>query len=416
MNPRNKKTESLQSLLDRADSSLLKELILKWCLDEPQLQQNCLKFLRSRTDLTTDEEGDANTEEAFTIWGEVESDLSELDEFGGGDEDTEDYVAQQLYDLEKKLCETTLPRRDRRDLLEEVIPYIQSGNAGMDDPLYDVAYATCKDDEDLRYFAQRLEEHGKNWELTHAMRIYREIGDGEKYLALRTNRLEYGMDYHDLATYFRDQGNDEQAIAEVDTGLKQGKGRMNELRDLAAHYAEKSGNRQRVLDLRYTQTIDRMNLQSYEEFKNFCTKEEWRQYEPQIVKALRNSSDLVRLRIYMQRQDYENAVEALKEMNYPRMSWDEGGIMEIVERLEPLYPEEVLTYYSLGLGNQPWTRTRKDYAHDAEAVKRIRNVLLNRLKQSERWKSFARSLKSANRNRPAFQQELAAKILDWHSI
>ena len=31
---------------------------------------------------------------------------------------------------------------------------------------------------------------------------------------------------------------------------------MNEWRDLAAHYAEKSGNRQRVLDLRYTLALD----------------------------------------------------------------------------------------------------------------------------------------------------------------
>lgn len=43
-------------------------------------------------------------------------------------------------------------------------------------------------------------------------------------------------------------------------------------------------------------------------------------------------------------------------------------------------------------------------------------LLLNRLKQPNRWKSFARSLKSANRRRPAFQQELAAKIPSWHSI
>jgi hypothetical protein len=31
-----------------------------------------------------------------------------------------------------------------------VLPFITSGNAGLDDPLYDLAYATCYRDEDWR--------------------------------------------------------------------------------------------------------------------------------------------------------------------------------------------------------------------------------------------------------------------------
>lgn len=78
--------------------------------------------------------------------------------------------------------------------IDEVIPYIRSGNAGMDDSLHEVAYAACRDDEDLRDLAERLERLEQDWPLDHARRIYRQIGDREKYLALRSRRMEYGLD------------------------------------------------------------------------------------------------------------------------------------------------------------------------------------------------------------------------------
>jgi len=45
-------------------------------------------------------------------------------------------------------------------LLDKVSPYIRNGNAGMDDVLYDVAYAACRDDEDWRDLAERFESLG----------------------------------------------------------------------------------------------------------------------------------------------------------------------------------------------------------------------------------------------------------------
>ena len=112
--------------------------------------------------------------------------------------------------------------------------YIYSGNSGMDDALYEVAYALCQDDEDWREFAIQLESSGKDYLLDHARGIYRKLGDRDKYLALRSRRMEYGADYHDLASFHWEQGERDKAMAIAREGLQKAKGRMDELRAFVA--------------------------------------------------------------------------------------------------------------------------------------------------------------------------------------
>lgn len=40
------------------------------------------------------------------------------------------------------------------------------------------------------------------WYTLSARNIYRRIGDRNKYLELRARHMEYGADYHDLATFY----------------------------------------------------------------------------------------------------------------------------------------------------------------------------------------------------------------------
>ena len=64
----------------------------------------------------------------LTLWHEVEPELSELDEYGGGDYSLMEDVGEGLYQLYKKLQEITLTEEDRGALLNEVVSYIESGN------------------------------------------------------------------------------------------------------------------------------------------------------------------------------------------------------------------------------------------------------------------------------------------------
>lgn len=269
---KNKATSRLAELVRAAEAAILGQLVERLAGTRPDVRRECLEFLQKHVVLAS--QADTESAALFALWEELESDLAELDEYGGGDHGTEDHVGELLYELSTKLKRSRIARDDRRSLLEEVLPYIRSGNAGMDDALYEVAYAASRDDEDLRYFAQLLEEIGKDWPLDHARRIYRKIGDREKYLALRSRRMEYGADYYDLATFYWKQGDREQALAIAREGMRRGKGRMDELRAFMAERAKKSGDREGYLELQFEQATEELTLASYRSFRKLCRAEE----------------------------------------------------------------------------------------------------------------------------------------------
>jgi hypothetical protein len=140
-----------------------------------------------------------------------------------------DHVADLIYDIQQKLAGKKINEEIRRQLLDEVIPFIKSDNAGLDDSLYDLAYSTCYSDEDWRHLAAALEAINKEWPTDHARRIYRKLGDREKYLELRCTKLVYGGDYYDLAAFYWDEGNRAKALAVAEEGKKKGQGRIGRI-------------------------------------------------------------------------------------------------------------------------------------------------------------------------------------------
>ncbi len=229
-----KSATALETLIEAADAAVLGQLVQQLASGAPAVQRQCLEFLQKHVKSPAEVMVAADVETVFALWDELEGDLAELDEYGGGPDETEERVADLLDDLAQKLKQCATPTDDRLALLDELMPYIESGNSGLEDCLYDVAYALCQDDGDWREFAARLESSGRDWPLDHARRIYRKLGDRGKYLALRARRMEYGADYHDLATFHWEQGERDEAMAIAREGLKKAKGRMDELRAFVA--------------------------------------------------------------------------------------------------------------------------------------------------------------------------------------
>lgn len=411
------KSDPLTKLIDTADRAVLGELIRQLAAARPETRRVCLGFLKEHVTVSSEVESRAEAQATLSLWDELEPDLAELDEYGGGDYETQDYVGGLLYDLREKLGESEIPRDDRRALLDEVIPFIGSRNSGMEDALYDVAYAACRDEADWRDLAERLEALGQDWPCDHARRIYRRIGDRENFLELRQRRMEYGADYHDLATFYWECGEPEQALAVGREGLDEAKGRMNELRAFMAERAKESGDRQGYLELQFGQAVDRLTLEKYKAFKKQCTAEEWRHYEPRTLEALGKSWLEDQLEIRMHRKEYKQALAILSQTRYPGHR-DFGGtrVLKVAARLEKEYPEQILAFYMSGLGNLNESRTRKVYAHKAGVAKMVRHVWVDILNAPDRWKTFARNVKTDNARRPAFQEEFAKAVPGWRDI
>lgn len=234
------KSDALETLLSKADKNILVELIQKLVTTHKDCQRESISFLRDNVSADKKTNQAADDDAIKLLWDELESDLSDMDEYGGADYDTVDYVEGLLYDLAEMLSKKKKASLNtRRWLLDRVIPYIESGNSGSDDALHEVAYATAYNQEDFHVLAIRLEETGKEWPMDHARRIYRQIGEREKYIKLRLRRMQYGADYHDLATFYWKENEKQKAIELVQKGLKEATGRMDELKAFASKISKK---------------------------------------------------------------------------------------------------------------------------------------------------------------------------------
>ena len=199
---------------------------------------------------------------------------------------------------------------------------------------------------------------GGDWKLDHARRIYRRLGNREKYLELRQRQLSTGTDYFDLADFHWKAGEKQKAMEVAEEGLLRGKGCMDELRQFVAKRAKSAGNRKRYLTLQFDQAIDHLTCDKYKAFRKLCTAAEWTRYEAKILAQLENAWDTEQLRIRMHRKEDEEAVAVLTRSRYPINAWDSAYQLQTAKRLESRYPKAILEYYLSGLGNIKTNATR----------------------------------------------------------
>jgi len=79
------------------DEKTLGKIILHLASADISIRRHCLDFLRGTIRLPDDEPSAAEAESASVLWEELEGDLAELDEYGGGDDEMTDRVSSLLY-------------------------------------------------------------------------------------------------------------------------------------------------------------------------------------------------------------------------------------------------------------------------------------------------------------------------------
>jgi hypothetical protein len=411
-----KKQDALSELLAAAPHAVLTDLILEIAAWHPDVRRECFDFLKSHASVSEALKSRSEGEIILALWAELAPDLEELDDCGGGDYDLVDHVEELLHQVCTQLQSGKVGPEYRREILDQVLPYIKSGNAGVDDMLYEVAYAACYTDADLRGLAEAFEALGGDWQVEHARRIYRRLGDRDKYLELRARRMELGVDYHDLATFYWERGEKQKALQVAEEGLGKARGRMDELRLFVADRAKEAGDRDKYMALQFEQTVDDLTLNTYHAFKKMCRKDEWERFEPRILARLDRAWRTEQLKIRMHRREYDEAVALLAEKGYPLMRWDGGEEARIAKRLEKRYPEEILTYYLSGLGSLTSNAPRKEYARKARVMAKVRRMLVEVIGDESRWIRFATKVKKDNIRRPAFQEEFGRVLPGWREL
>lgn len=403
-------------MLETAPKTKLVDLLVRVAGTRPDVRRECLDYLNRHTALSPSRKKQSVGEKLLALWDELAPDLDELDAYGGGDYDVDIHVSSLLQEIAQALSRNKIEAAYRQQLLDHVLPYIESGNAGLDDDLYDVAYAACYTDDDWRALAKAFETMGGDWKLDHARRIYRRLGNREKYLELRQRKLATGTDYYDLADFHWKAGEKQKAMEVAEAGLLRGKGRMDELRQFVAKRVKSAGDRERYLALQFDQTIDHLTCDKYKAFRKLCTAAEWKRYEAKILVQLENAWDTEQLRIRMHRKEHEEAVAVLTRSRYPLYAWDSAYELQTATRLESRYPEAILKYYLSGLGNLKTNAPRKEYTRKAQVMKKVHHVLVDVLHDAPRWRDFAIKVKQDNIKRPAFQEEFAKAVPGWQAL
>jgi hypothetical protein len=411
-----KQDDPLAALLETAPKAKLVDLLVRVAATRPDVRRECFDYLKKHATLTPSQQQQSEGEKLLAQWAELAPDLDELDAYGGGDYDADFHVSSLLQEIAQALSRKKTEAAYRQQLLDNVLPYIESGNAGLDDDLYDVAYAVCYTDDDWRALAEAFETMGGDWKLDHARRIYRRLGNREKYLELRQRKLATGTDYFDLADFHWKAGERHKAMKVAEEGLLRGKGRMDELRQFVARRAKSAGNRERYLALQFDQAIDHLTCDKYKAFRKLCTAAEWKRYEAKILAQLENAWDTEQLRIRMHRKEHEEAVAVLTRSRYPLYAWDSAYELQTARRLESRYPEAILKYYLSGLGNFKSNAPRKEYTRKAQVMKKVHHVLVDVLHDAPRWRDFAIKVKQDNIKRPAFQEEFAKAVPGWQAL
>jgi hypothetical protein len=408
--------DPLAALLETTPKAKLVDLLVRVAATRPAVRRECLDYLNLHTALSPSRKKQSEGKKLLAQWAELAPDLDELDAYGGGDYDADIHVSSLLQEIAQGLSRKKIDADYRQKLLDNALPYIESGNAGLDDGLYDLAYAACYTDADWRALAEAFETMGGDWKLDHARRIYRRLGDRRKYLELRQRKLATGTDYFDLADFHWKAGEKQKAMEVAETGLLKSKGRMDELRQFVAKRVKSAGNRERYLALQFDQATDPLTCDKYKTFRKLCTVAEWKCYEAKILARLENARDTEQLRIRMHRKEYEEAVAVLTRGRYPLYAWDSDYELQTARRLEGRYPEAILKYYLSGLGNLKTNATRKEYTRKAQAMKKVHHLLVDVLSDASRWRDFALKVKKENIKRPAFQEEFTKAVPGWQAL
>ena len=416
MDKKHREKDPLTQLLAASSHQALTELVLEIVKEFPETLRKCYDFLRASVPAPESIEKQSEGEAVMAIWSKLEPDLKELNGCGGGDYTTVDYVWDLMEEIIDRLGSKNIDADYRREIIDLALPFIKSGDSGMEDQLYEVIYAACYDDEDFRKLAQDLEMIGSDWPLRNAREIYRSIGDREKYLELRNKSMTFGLDYHDLAEYYWECGEKEKALQTAEEGLRKATGRMDELREFVAARSLEAGNRERFMELQLEQALLGLTLEKYMALEKLCTPDEWEGVEIKIVRSLENTRPAAQLSILLYRKEYDKALATLLQKSQPESQWEGGYGFNAAQKLEKLYPEEILEYYVSALGDLDGGYHRGDYARKAKVMFKVRHMLIDVIGDEARWKELAGKVKHMNRRRPAFQDEFSKIIPGWRDL
>ncbi|MEA3514193.1 MAG: hypothetical protein U9R34_01850 [Nanoarchaeota archaeon] len=338
------------------------------------------------------------------LWEEADEIISKFNLYGGGPEDEEEIVYDNLREITELFNQDNLDEYTKKKFIEKCIRYYFLGNSGFDDILIESIFSICCKKGDWLFVIQKLKEDSKDHsqDYTHdlIMRIYRhELHDYENYLKERMSDLKYGMDYYDLVTYFDERGDKGKAIEAAEEGLAKGEGRISDLIEFMLDYYKKQNDYQNTLKFMICKYQDSPCLGKYKGIKKFCKKRDWGGISKKLYQfVISRSYANIKADIDYHNKDYQLV------LNYVQDSY--GAFDDWAERLEPHFPKEILKRYMQIIHNHVETKKVRNYCEAAHYCRGVKRIFCKIMNNKEEWDLFIASLREKYPNLPALQREL----------
>lgn len=350
----------------------------------------------------------------------------------------------------------------RQEIISGLMQEYLNQNCGIIDAIYSTAFSLCTEDSDYRILIEALERRNKansfhSYTTQLLAQLYEIIGDVDSQVKVLGERLQYGLDYWQLAEFWLKKGEQQKVLEIVQEGIEKGTGRKTELYTFMLNYYQEHHDIGKIYLLLH-QKIDRkefgqydpietdpiyqflwdyyvkehnygqikvllelcfsqghINLELYQTAEKYLEAEDWHHFESKIRQFLNSKIQVesqkfgswnipvgtqereILAGIYAYKNDKENLLETIK---------NSGQLLKIYEiTLVDDYPLVYLQKYQEIVEKLIDHRGRENYQLAAYYARSIKEIYISKLQKPEAWKKYIADILMGNKKLKALQEE-----------
>ena len=353
-----------------------------------------------------DFENENNYSEYSSLWGEAEEIISKFNEYGGGDEDDEEIVYDNLNKIVEIFQQEKLDEKTKIEFINNCFECYFWGNSGFDDLLRDGAFDVCNSEENWLLVIEKLRKSNSSYDQERIMDIYKDkLNDDDSYLKFRMGKLYYGMDYLDLVDYYIKKKNIEKAVKIAKEGIEKGEGRIIDLIEFLLKFYIKNKDYENSLKYYIQSFNEDPSFEEYKKIKQFCKKEDFKKVSKKLYELINDGrSREVKAEIDFYNEDYQLVFNYVKERELD--FFYDGTLKNWAQKLEPHFPEEILSIYLNKVMRILEHKLSKEYPIAEYYIDRIRKIYLEIIHNEKEWGSLMLLLKEKSIKLPSFQKVL----------
>lgn len=408
------KDRIMRIMMDDAAAPKLKELVIKLLNENEESYLSVYDYLRANVQLSKNALQEVEDKEVEFLWLEMLPLIAKVKEY---------YIMRDdktaiIQDLSRRIVQKLVLGETSVELRQKIVSYICSNLKRSLCPFpneqCNIGFAACYNHTETLYFAEELEQINRDITQNFACKIYKSIGENEKYLKLRKYLLFSCDDYCDYAIFLWENGEKYRAINVAEEGIERGTESKMNIYEFLAMTAKHDKNHAKYIDYKFKSTVANLTLDRYLEFEKLCTEEERNAYFLRFRDYIVHAKEDEKIKIRMYRKEYRDVIATLEDYTVATPIVDPFK-MSVAQQLEDLFPKEILEFYLRAI-RKANTAARIFYIAIASASLGVRRLLLDVLREPQRWREYLCDLKFRNRFRPSFDEVFGKVFPEWKDV